>query len=114
MIKDNQKYFNRLHVLFDACVVAGSYLFAWFIKFKSGLMDNDAGRLSDETYISALIFIIPLFIAMYSLCNLYSSKRMSGRVHEFYNIVKANTIGLIIFIVCQTAYLSFFSPLIRT
>ena len=99
MIKDNQKYFNRLHVVFDACVVAGSYLLAWFIKFKSGLMDNDAGRLPDSVYFSALIFIVPLFVALYSLCNLYNSKRMSGRIHEFYNIVKANTIGLIIFIV---------------
>lgn len=94
MIKDNQKYFNRLHVLFDACVVAGSYMLAWFVKFKSGLMDSDAG-LSMETYFSAMIFIVPVYIALYSWCNLYSSKRMSGRVHEFYNIVKANTFGLI-------------------
>lgn len=94
MIKDNQKYFNRLHVLFDACVVAGSYMLAWFIKFKSGLMDSDAG-LSMQTYFSALVFIVPLYMALYSFSNLYNSKRMSGRIHEFYNIVKANTFGLI-------------------
>ena len=29
MIKDNQKYFNRLHLLVDAVVVAVAYLFAW-------------------------------------------------------------------------------------
>ncbi len=29
MIKDNQKYFNRLHLLMDAVVVAVSYLLAW-------------------------------------------------------------------------------------
>ncbi len=94
MIKDNQKYFNRLHVLFDACVVAGSYMLAWFIKFKSGLMDSDAG-LSMQTYFSALVFIVPLYMVLYSFSNLYNSKRMSGRIHEFYNIVKANTFGLI-------------------
>lgn len=97
MIKDNQKYFNRLHVLFDACVVAGSYLLAWYIKFRSGLMSSEEGLLP-QTYFLALIFIVPLYVALYTICNLYSSKRMSGRIHEFYNIVKANTVGLTIII----------------
>lgn len=97
MIKDNQKYFNRLHVLLDAAIVAGSYLLAWFIKFKSGLVQSEAG-LSEATYFSLLLLVVPLFTVLYGVCNLYSSKRMSGRIHEFYNIVKANTIGLLIFI----------------
>ena len=29
MIKDNQKVFNRLHLLVDAIVVIVSYLLAW-------------------------------------------------------------------------------------
>lgn len=97
MIKDNQKYFNRLHVLLDAAIIAGSYLLAWYIKFKSGLVQSEAG-LSEATYFSLLLLVVPLFTILYGVCNLYSSKRMSGRVHEFYNIVKANTIGLLIFI----------------
>ncbi len=97
MIKDNQKYFNRLHVLLDAAIVAGSYLLAWFIKFKSGLVQSEAG-LSEATYFSLLLLVVPLFTVLYGVCNLYSSKRMSGRIHEFYNIVKANTIGLLVFI----------------
>lgn len=97
MIKDNQKYFNRLHVLLDAAIVAGSYLLAWFIKFKSGLVRSEAG-LSEATYFSLLLLVVPLFTILYGVCNLYSSKRMSGRIHEFYNIVRANTIGLLIFI----------------
>ena len=34
MIKDNQQYFNRLHVLIDALITAGSYMLAWFIQIK--------------------------------------------------------------------------------
>lgn len=96
MIKDNQKYFNRLHVLLDACVVAGSYMLAWFLKFESGLIGFEEG-LPMETYFFAMIYIVPGFVALYSLCNLYSSKRISGRIHEIANIVKANTIGLALF-----------------
>ena len=33
MIKGNQKYFNRLHVLLDALIIAASYGLSWVIKF---------------------------------------------------------------------------------
>lgn len=96
MIKDNQKYFNRLHVLLDAAIIAGSYLLAWYIKFKSGFVTSEAG-LSETTYFTLLLLVVPLFTILYGMCNLYSAKRMSGRVHEFYNVIKANTVGLVIF-----------------
>ena len=32
MIKDNQKYFNRMHVVLDALVIIISYLLAWDVK----------------------------------------------------------------------------------
>ena len=35
MIKDNQKYFNRMHVVIDAAVIAVSYISAWLLKFVS-------------------------------------------------------------------------------
>ena len=37
MIKDNQKYFNRLHVVLDALIVVLTYMLAWFLKFRSGI-----------------------------------------------------------------------------
>lgn len=98
MIKDNQRLFNRLHVVLDAMVVALSYLFAWFLKFKSGLLPFDLG-LSPQTYFGALYFIIPGYLALYYEFDLYSSKRVSGRKRELFNILKANTVGLVAFIV---------------
>ena len=40
MIKDNQRIFNRIHVVIDALVITGSYWFAWWLKFKSGLLSH--------------------------------------------------------------------------
>ena len=45
MIKDNQKFFNRLHVVIDACVIAVSYSLSWLLKFKSGIMDVEGDIL---------------------------------------------------------------------
>ena len=100
MIRDNQRILNRIHVLLDAVVVAISYVIAWYIKFE--ILDADAslegGVLSQEQYFSALYFIVPIYIILYYLCGLYMSKRYSSSQREIFNILKANTIGLGLFI----------------
>lgn len=97
MIKDNQKFLNTLHVLADACVIGVSYLLAWFIQFHF-LFDKGKGKLSLTIYLSALIFVIPGYLLLYYAFNLYTTKRVQGRRLEIGNVVKANTIGLLLFI----------------
>ena len=97
MIEDNQKFLNRIHVLADACVIVVSYLLAWFIQFHI-LVQEGIGKLSFSTYMSALIFAIPGYLLLYYAFNLYTSKRVQGRRLEIGNVVKANTIGMLVFI----------------
>ena len=96
MIKDNQRHFNRLHVVLDAMVTASAYLLAWWLKFKSGILSAQAGVLPMEIYMGALVVIIPLFILLYYAFNLYTPKRVQGRRLEAWNIFKANTVGMVI------------------
>ena len=93
MIKDNQRYFNRLHVVIDAVVICIAYVLAWIYKF---LILKDQRGLTLAQYCVALIGIIPLYPMLYLACNLYTSKRVQGRRLEGGNIVKANTIGILI------------------
>lgn len=96
MIKDNQQHFNRLHVIIDAAVVAVSYMLAWWLKFKSGILDSGLGALSFGFYMSALIVIVPGYILLYYSFNLYTAKRVQGRRLELSNIVLANTVGILV------------------
>ncbi len=93
MIRDNQRYFNRLHVVIDAVVICIAYVLAWIYKF---LILKDQRGLTLAQYCVALIGIIPLYLMLYLACNLYTSKRVQGRRLEGGNIVKANTIGILI------------------
>ena len=93
MIKDNQRYFNRLHVVIDAVVICIACVLAWIYKF---LILKDQRGLTLAQYCVALIGIIPLYLMLYLACNLYTSKRVQGRRLEGGNIVKANTIGILI------------------
>lgn len=96
MIKDNQRHFNRLHVLMDALVVALSYAFAWWLKFASGILEHEIGVLPFEVYMMALVVIVPGYILLYYAFNLYTPKRVQGRRLELSNVVMANTVGLLL------------------
>ena len=97
MIRDHQKYFNRLLVLLDAVVVAASYWLAWFLWLSGSVkeMEPGTGILPTEFYFTALIALIPGYLILYNTFDLYSSKRTAKTTYEIFNIMKANTIGLI-------------------
>ena len=96
MIKDNQKHFNRLHVVIDALVIAFSYVIAWFILIHI-LVKDSAGTLPVQTYMFVLVFLVPGFLFLYYAFNLYTHKRVQGRRLEAANIFSANMIGLLVF-----------------
>lgn len=98
MIKDNQKYFNRLHVWLDMFITIISYITAWWLRLVV-FSDEGAGVLSQETYFGALLVIVPVYMVLYSVLNLYKSKRYSSNVREIFDIVRANSIGLLLFFV---------------
>lgn len=93
MIKGNQKYFNRLHVLLDALIIAASYGLSWVIKFY-----DDSVTMMNNMYIIGLLCIIPMYLILYAVFNVYSPKRVQTMKEEIGNIVKSNTMGLVIFI----------------
>ena len=98
MIKDNQKYFNRMHVVVDALVIIISYLFAWVLKFRTTLFGHSVLTLPFAYYALCLVLIIPIYLVLYYACNLYTPKRVQGRRLEAANIFRANTIGLLVVI----------------
>ena len=94
MIKDNQRHFNRLHVLIDACIIAVSYMLAWWVQFQ--LLNNTSG-LVFRHYMSILPLLVPLYLVIYALFGLYTTKSVRRKRVEVEKIVQANTIGLVLF-----------------
>lgn len=103
MIKDNQKLFNRMHLVMDALITAVSYTLAYLIKFHVIDADSTAGVLPPGDYFILLLFIIPEYSLLYYVCNVYTPKRTVRRRHEIFDILKANAIGIAAFIL--TLYL---------
>ena len=98
MIKDNQTYFNRLHVVLDAMITAISYIAAWYIRIVL-FAEPEKGVLPMETYFMALYFIVPGYLLLYWMMNLYRSKRFSSPWKEAVDVIRANILGLVLFFV---------------
>ncbi len=100
MIKDNQVHLNRAHVIVDGLLVAGSYALSYYLKFESVFADkNPGGRLSLPVYFSALYFLVPAYLLLYYMVQLYTSRRALRLWQEFVDIVQANIMGVIGFLV---------------
>ena len=104
MIKDNQKYFNGLHVLLDALAIAGSYIFAWYLKFKGPFVTEGAGALTMGYYFGVLYFLVPGYLILYYWFKLYTPKRSQTLEREMLDIIKVNSIGVAFFLMAITAF----------
>ncbi|MCI8376030.1 MAG: undecaprenyl-phosphate glucose phosphotransferase [Lachnospiraceae bacterium] len=93
MIKDNQQHFNRLHVLIDAFVIAGSYMLSWAIQFQ--ILKKTTG-LTFGQYMIILLLIVPIYLLLYMAFSLYTTKSVRRKRVELDKIIEANTIGLVL------------------
>lgn len=97
MIKDNQKFLNGLHLILDMLLFMLSYLEAWNLKFRSPFFEGES-TLGFRDYMIALIFIVPGYLILYMAFHLYTAKRVMGRRYEIGELLKANVLGVLIFL----------------
>lgn len=98
MIKDNQRVLNGLHLMMDAIITAVSYILAYYIKFYVLEPGPGPGVLPASDYFKMLVGIVPLYMLLYYKCNIYTPKRTARRRYEIFSIIKANVVGLAVFI----------------
>lgn len=98
MIRNNQSFLNRVHVVLDGAVTALSYMLAYQIRFNTSMNDPTIPHLPMYMYMWALPFLVISYIFLYNQFGMYRSKRLGGRRKELVNIIYANTVGFIGFV----------------
>lgn len=96
MIKENQKLLNRLQVLLDGVMIVVSYMLAWYIRFRTGIFEQDPWTLTLGEYMRLLVLIVPGFLILYYAFRLYEPKRVLGRRLEAWRVIQANVLGVMI------------------
>lgn len=82
----------------DALALVFSYISAWYIRFKSGIFELDPWFFSLGDYMRSLFIIVPAYLILYYVFQLYTPKRVQGRRLEAWHIIQANVIGMMAFI----------------
>ncbi|MBZ9636641.1 undecaprenyl-phosphate glucose phosphotransferase [Clostridium sp. FP1] len=98
MIRQNQKYLSKALVLIDAISIILALVLSWIIRFKSRFININDGHLTFEQYLFPLIFIIPLYLFIYSVFSLYTTQRVRKPFEELISIIRSNVVGILIFI----------------
>lgn len=103
MIKDNQRLLNHLHIVLDGFVMVLSYIIAYKLRFEylaflSYFRPGTGYPLALHVMLRELIYIVPGYLCIYSFCNLYTPKRGNTLQSSFYNMIKANILGIAFFI----------------
>lgn len=98
MIKENQKYLNRIQLILDIIALFLSFMIAFFIRFYTDILSPGIISIPFRDALEPIIAIIPIYIALYSLMELYSTRRIKSIFDEFKDIAKANTFGILILI----------------
>lgn len=106
MIKDNQKLLNQFLILIDALLIICGFITAYWLKFMASSPLIQIGFLRPKTgyyltlpeYSKCLFFLVPGYLILYSFFHLYDPKRSHSKRYEIWNIIKANSLGILYFI----------------
>ncbi len=99
MIKENQKAFNRIHVILDGLVIYISFCLSYYIRFDcplfKGLFSRNGYWRQLSQYQSMLAVLIPVYLLLYARFKLYKPKRFQHHTEEYMHLFQANTTGMI-------------------
>lgn len=95
MNRTKQKLYTVIEFIIDAFLIAVCYRISYWIQFS--VQDNLPG-ITIERYLGALWAVVPGFLIIYLVIGLYRPMTVTGRRREAVQIIKANFIGLVIFL----------------
>ncbi len=95
MNRTKLKIYTVLELLIDAALIPAAYMLSYWIQFD--IMGN-ATWLRMTEYRWPLRYVIPSFILLYYVMGLYRPMTVTGRVKEAVRVIRANVIGLVLFL----------------
>lgn len=97
MIRENQRYFNRLQVFLDLILIPISFILSYGIRFH--LMDDGIVSIGIRKSMEVIILSIPFFFIFYNLFDIYSTRRTKPLRTEITAIIKTNIMTQILIMV---------------
>ncbi|PHV70157.1 undecaprenyl-phosphate glucose phosphotransferase [Sporanaerobium hydrogeniformans] len=94
MIRQNQKYLNSLQVILDMLMIVVAFLAAYYVRFF--IMKDGIITLEFIRNFLPILLMLPVYFILYSVFDLYHSRRIKPFAQEIYSILVANLLGFLI------------------
>ncbi|MBS1258272.1 MAG: UDP-glucose:undecaprenyl-phosphate glucose-1-phosphate transferase [Candidatus Scalindua arabica] len=98
MLKKHSKFFETLVLFMDLITLACSWILAYYLRFYIPIIPVYSGIISPYTYLNLLLAILPLWYIVFKYFGLYRPRRISSKVAEVWDIVKATTIAILVLV----------------
>ncbi|MDN3510881.1 MAG: undecaprenyl-phosphate glucose phosphotransferase [Candidatus Jettenia sp. CY-1] len=98
MLKKHSKFFESLLLLLDWLIISISWILSYYLRFYSGIVPVYKGIPPLKSYLTLLIFMIPLWGIVFKMFGLYRPRRISTKISEVIDISKASTFATLIVI----------------
>lgn len=95
MIKENQKYLNRLQIIIDISIIYISFALSYIVRFY--FLDG-FDSISVKDSLAHITLSLPVYFALYSITGLYESGRTQSVTKEISAIIKSNVAGVLFLI----------------
>ena len=96
MLKKYSQLFLSALIISDSLVILASWIAAFYVRFHSGWVPLTQGIPPFEQYQVLLIPVWLLFLFNFKMVGLYQPLRGKSLWVDYYNIIKANTISVLI------------------
>ena len=98
MLRQHQHIWGGIFRALDASVVALAWVLAYFLRFYLPVVQVTKGFPSFESYLSLAPLVALLWITLFSTHHLYASRRLLRGLDEMGALLRAHTVGLLLFI----------------
>ena len=98
MLKKHSKFFEALVLFMDLLTLSCSWVLAYYVRFYIPIIPVSKGIPSFYTYITLLLIMLPLWYIVFKTFGLYRPRRISSKVAEVWDIVKATAIAIVILV----------------
>ncbi len=98
MLKKYNQLFITLLFIFDLFFISLAWLLAYLVRFELGLIEVTKDIPTWEEHLPLLIIILLISTAVFHASGLYEPKRLTSIPDEIYDLTKAITFSLLIFI----------------
>ncbi|MGI1658553.1 MAG: undecaprenyl-phosphate glucose phosphotransferase [Desulfitobacterium sp.] len=92
MIRENQKTLNNLQIILDLTMVVIALVLAYWLRFYN----YQESHLGFDSYVPALILLVPLHFLLYYFMGLYEPRRRQSITLEVGKIIRANLLSIVI------------------